>query len=149
MKIKLFLVSVLLVAVGMGTLCAQDCEQLLLPFFGNNLQTLQNYPQEKLAYRCAEAYFSFYVTDELDENAPVHDISEVVNRFTGEHLSEDFSVDLEVLSYYGYDFHRFRGLHPQASVYFRTQGSDHAYLVLRSFNEVESLMADWKKEHYR
>lgn len=113
-----------------GTLSAQDCDAIVLPMFKNDVQRFNRYPVEKVAYYCAFSQFSFEVTDTLDENAPLHDISEVYDIFTGEHLAADVQIDLNVLSYYRYNFNGFQGMHAEGPIYFRTVGSEHAYLVL-------------------
>ena len=136
-KLKLLCLFVFLSKATGGTLFAQDCNVIVLPLVNNDVQRLNQYPSDKLAYRCAFSQCSFEVADELDENAPLHEISEVVDVFTGEHLSDDMDIDLNVLSYYRYDFSRFQVMHADEPVYFRTAGSAHPYLVL-----VPKMLAD-------
>lgn len=124
---------------------AQDCHKIMLPYFGYDENQMYSYPEEKLAYRCAFSRFSFYEADQVPEGAAVHDISEVTDRFTGEALSQQVSIDINVLSYYQYNFAQFRGLHYQQTVCFRTPGSAHPYLVLRSFRDTEALLYEWNR----
>lgn len=129
-KLKPFWIFVFLLVATVGSLSAQDCNAIVLPLVNNDVQRLHQYPSDKLAYRCAFSQCSFEVADVLDETAPLHDISEVKDVFTGEYLASDVQIDLNLLSYYRYDFNRFQVLHADEPVYFRTAGSEHSYLVL-------------------
>lgn len=147
LNMKKFLLFVML-AMGFSMSYAQDCEVIMLPYFGNNVQKLQSYPAEKLAIRCAFARFSFTVADELGDEAYLYDISEVKNRFSGENLPADYKVNLDSLSYYGYNFDWFQGQHPYQTVYFRTPGSEHRYLVLRSMTATSQLVYEWEQKQH-
>lgn len=146
MKTKHLYLTIALLSFA-SFLRAQDCEAIMLPYFNNDIQRLRAYPEPKLAVRCAMARLSFDVADSLPANAPLHSITEVHNRFTDEPLSESFVVDLNTLSYHGFNFDHFRGLHPDQTVYFSTPASDHPYLILRSFNDAAALAYEWEKKN--
>lgn len=140
-KWKPFWLLLSLFLFSAGSLSAQDCNAIVLPLVNNDVQRLNQYPSDKLAYRCAFSQCSFEVADVLDETAPLHEISEVKDIFTGEFLSPSVQIDLNVLSYYRYDFNRFQVIHADEPVYFRTAGSDHPYLVL-----VPKMLADQRAQ---
>lgn len=125
----------LMLVSSVGTLSAQNCEAIVLPFLDNDASRLVDYPAEKLAWRCAFSRHSFSLADTVPAAAPLHDISEVTDRFTGNPFPSDLAVNLDELSYYRYDFNRFQGLHPDLPVYFRTPASDRPYLVLVPIRE--------------
>lgn len=125
---------------------AQDCEAVMLPFFKGNVDGMNNYRSlspEKFEWRCEYARAAFIESDTIPAGLAVYDISEVRSRTTGESLPESFVVDLNVLSYYEYDFFLFQGRNNSVEerVCFRTPGSAHPYLVLRSTYEM-SVIAD-------
>jgi len=113
-----------------GTLSAQNCEAIVLPMLNNDANQLAMFPADKIAFHCAFSYYSFQVSDTLASAAPLHDISEVKDLLTGEQVSSDVNIDLDVLSYYRYDFNRFQIMHPEVPIYFHTRSSSHPYLVL-------------------
>lgn len=115
-------------------------EAVLLPMFGNNLQKVQSYPRDKQLLRYYFSYYSFYVTDEQPaEGIPVYDLSELHDNITGSTCDNNIAVDPATLSFYRYDFSRLQGLHPGLQIAFRTPGSTHAYLMLRTYGEADGL----------
>ncbi len=127
---KSMLLLMALFICSAGSLSAQDCDAIVLPKFKNDLQRFNQYPADKVLYYCAFSQFSFEVSDTLQAGVPVHDINEVRDLFTGEPMDRDVQIDLNVLSYYRYDFNRFQSIHAEGPIYFRTAGSEHSYLVL-------------------
>ena len=116
---------------------AQDCEALMLPFFGGNADRMAEYPAEKLEWRCKYAQNAFYVSDTVPAGVEVIPITEVKNKLTGEPISADIKIDLNTFSYYAYTFIDFQVRHKRGNVTycFSTPASDHPYLVLRSLDE--------------
>lgn len=121
---------------------AQNCESLVLPHFGNNRAAFNNCPSDKVAYYCRYSSTALFATDTLPEGANVYDISELQNRFTGEYLAQNVEVDLNVFSYYAYNFVVFQNRHFNHRVYFRTPGSKFRYLCCRSHVETSILCND-------
>ena len=119
---------------------AQDCEAIMLPFFGGSMERLTQYRDnapEKFEWRCTFSQAAFIESDSIPQGVPVYNISEVVSLSTGEPLQENFSVDLNTLSYYAYNFAAFQGNHSvEDRICFRTPHSAHPYLVLRSVHEM-------------
>ena len=138
MKKMLLTVSLLLAGIVVQ---AQDCEALVLPCFNNDRNALANYPAEKLLYRCLLAQSAFYESDSIPTGAHLFDISEVQVIHDGSHLSASFVVDLNTLSYYGYNFKwfQFQAGDCDQVVCFRTPSSTHPYLVLRPVNEMYTI----------
>lgn len=134
-KIRWYLLA--LFVCGVGPLSAQDCDAIVLPKVNNDVQRLHAYPADKIAYYCTFSQSSFEVADAVAPNAPVHEISEVVDRFTGNPIPNEVHIDLNTLSYYQYDFNRFQGMHAGQTIYFHTPSSEHPYLVLVSYMEAE------------
>ena len=113
---------------------AQDCNAIVLPFFGNDTARMEAYPQMKKDFRCFFSKESFYESDTVPTGADVYGIDEVADVFSGEHLPADYVVNLNTLSYYRYTFKQFQLLYPDAGkvLCFSTPSSAHPYLVLRS-----------------
>lgn len=115
-------------------------QAVLLPMFGNSKHKLQNYPRDKQLLRYYFSYYSFYVTDEEPaEGIPVYDLSELHDYMTGGNCSNDLAVDPATFSFYRYDFGRLRAMHPGSQIAFRTPGSSHAYVILRTYGEADGL----------
>ncbi len=141
MKKMVIIAALFMVAAGVR---AQDCEALMLPYFGNDRVSMENYQTAapyKYEWRCAYAKAAFYEADEVPAGADVFQISEVKDKFTGNTLSANYVVDLNTLSYYGYTFYDFQLRYPKGdkTLCFATPGSVHPYLVLRSIEEMHEL----------
>lgn len=139
---KLVIIAALFMAVE--GVRAQDCEALMLPYFGNDRVKMENYQAEapyKYEWRCAFAKTAFYEADDVPADADVFQISEIKDKFTGNYLSANYVVDLNTLSYYGYTFHDFQLRYPNGNktLCFATPGSVHPYLVLRSIEDMHRL----------
>ena len=81
---KLVIIAALLMAVA--GVKAQDCEALVLPYFGNDATRMARYKAEaphKFEWRCAVARFAFYESDTVPSGADVFQITEVKDKFTG------------------------------------------------------------------
>ena len=133
--------ALVLAATGLK---AQDCDAIMLPYFKGDANRMQAYKEnapEKFQYRCNYATAAFIESDTIPAGLDVFNISEVKEIATGKNLSERFVVDLNTLSYYAYDFSRFQAMrHPdEVRVCFRTPGSSHPYLVLRSMMEMGNI----------
>lgn len=123
---------------------AQNCEAIMLPYFGGDADRMAEYPAEKLDWRCRYARNAFYESDTVPLFAYVYSIAEVQNLTTGEKLTEDFVVDLSTLSYYAYNFNQLQLQYksPKVTICFRTPASAHPYLVLRSITDMFTLTGD-------
>lgn len=130
---------------------AQDCEALLLPFFGS-AERMQACPPDKLQYHCMWAQAALYESDTVPAGAELHSITEVKHKTTGEALPVDFVVDLNTLSYHAYNF--YDGFQAQyhrndRTFCFSTPASSHPYLVLRSREEATDMAVrqfdEWRK----
>lgn len=130
---KLFYIGVMMCLGMTSGAFAQDCEYILLPKFGNDYLKLVTYPTSKLDYFCRLSSNSLFVTDEVPQGATVYDITVLKDVQTGQNLPSNFRVNLDSLSLYAYDFARYRVVNESESVYFRTPGSEHQYLGLRSY----------------
>lgn len=124
--------------LAMASAGAQNCDAIMLPYFGGDADRMAEYPAEKLDWRCRYARNAFYVSDTVPMFANVYSIADVKDIVTGENLPENFVVDLTTLSYYGYTFQQlqlqYKDTHEELC--FRTPGSEHPYLVLRSLYEM-------------
>ncbi len=133
---KIVFVAALMASV-MG-LKAQNCEQLMLPYFRGDADAMAAYPQEKLEWRCAFARAAFYVSDTVLAGVDVYPITEVQSYADGTNLPPDFVVDLSTLSFYAYTFKEVQLRYPKCNVTiaFSTPASEHQYLILRSINDM-------------
>ncbi|MBR4229281.1 MAG: hypothetical protein IKR83_01060 [Bacteroidales bacterium] len=127
--------------MSISGLLAQNCEAIMLPYFGGNEQRMHEYPAPKFEWRCKYSQNAFYVADQVPENAVVRSLTEITEKSTGKKLTEEFVVDLETLSYYAYNFldmqYEYKG--DKTVICFPTPKSEHPYLVLRSLNETFAL----------
>lgn len=123
---------------------AQNCDVIMLPYFGGDADRMAEYPAEKLDWRCRYARAAFYESDTVPSFAYVYSIADVTNRATGENLTEDYVVDLSTLSYYGYNFNdlQLQYKSPRQVLCFRTPASAHPYLVLRSITDMFTIAGD-------
>lgn len=130
---RLFLGGLLLFA-AIGSLKAQDCEALVLPYFNNNAQQMADYPQPKLFYRCTYAQEAFYESDTIPLGAIMYSVTEIKDRFTGTALTLDFVFDKATFSVYQYNFIELQNLYASEHTVlcFATPASQHPYLVFRS-----------------
>ncbi len=126
-------------ACSCGLLRAQDCRAIVAPHFNNNLEVVDEIPYGKLFSLCAFSRHSFFVTDEVPAGATVYNISQVKVNTSQNYLPESFVVDLNTLSFYAYNFNEFQKTPWGMTVYFRTPGSTHSYLGLRSYTEAMTL----------
>jgi len=133
-KILAMVMFALLLGV-VSQLKAQDCNALVLPHVGYNQTMLDEMPAVKIAWYCAFSRNSFFFTNEVPEGAAVYNISDVVNDRTKEHLPVNYVVDVNVMSFYAYNFDHFQSLHFNQKVYFRIGNSDYHYLGLYSYTE--------------
>lgn len=140
----MFAVAALLVMVGVK---AQDCETIMLPFFGGDASRMASYPAEKLEWRCRFAKAAFYESDTVPAGAEVYAIYAVKEIATGVALPADYVVDLSRLSYYAYNFRELQQNYRRCSkvLCFETPGSAHRYLVLRSIDEMFARADDPEK----
>jgi hypothetical protein len=131
---------VLLAALVMGAMSmkAQSCETIMLPYFNGDVDAMNSYPAEKLEWRCAFGRAAFYVSDAIPAGAEVYSITAVAGKADGQHLAENFQVDLATLSYYAYNFKELQQQYPNVNVTicFTTPASEHPYLVLRPLKEM-------------
>ncbi len=123
---------------------AQNCDVIMLPYFGGDADRMAEYPAEKLDWRCRYARAAFYESDTVPSFAHVYSIADVTNKATGENLTEAFIVDLSTLSYYGYNFNdlQLQYKSPRETLCFRTPSSAHPYLVLRSITDMFTLAGE-------
>ena len=128
---------------------AQNCESIVLPFFGNDTARMATYPADKLIYRCFYSQASLYESDTVPAGVDVYNISVVREKYGSGFLPQSYVVDLTTLSYYAYNFHAFQLRYPHGNVTicFSTPSSTHPYLVLRSIDDthqmVEGMMANY------
>ncbi len=117
------------------------CQQIAIDHYGGH-STVEELmlPPYKVAYWCQSSHASFFVTDELPEGAFVYDIHEVKNLKTNAYLPTSYVVNLDSLNLYAYNFDQFEQQHFGKRIYFRTPGSEHAYLVLRGWREVDGIL---------
>lgn len=120
---------------------AQDCEAIMLPYFGGDASRMEQYRSEvpmKYNVRCAYARAAFYVSDTIPAGADVYSIADVTDLLTGNRLSSAVVIDLNNFSYYRYDFKEFQVRYPSIEkvLCFTTPGSEHPYLVLRSIHDM-------------
>lgn len=127
--------TILLLTIFAVSLCAQNCDEIVLPHVNYDRAKLEQMPKEKVQWYCDFSRNSFFVTNEVPAGSVVHDIRDVVNKRNGAHIANGFVVDLSQLSYYAYNFNEFQYQNYEKTIYFHTPGSTYKYLGLYSINE--------------
>ncbi|MBQ3579821.1 MAG: hypothetical protein II975_02365 [Bacteroidales bacterium] len=127
--------TILLLTLFAVSLCAQNCDEIVLPHVNYDRAKLEQMPKEKVQWYCDFSRNSFFVTNEVPAGSVVHDIRDVVNKRNGAHIANGFVVDLSQLSYYAYNFNEFQYQNYEKTIYFHTPGSTYKYLGLYSINE--------------
>ena len=127
--------TILLFTAFAVNLCAQNCDEIVLPHVNYDRAKLEQMPKEKIQWYCDFSRNSFFVTNEVPAGSVVHDIRDVVNKRNGAHIANGFVVDLSQLSYYAYNFNEFQYQNYEKTIYFHTPGSTYKYLGLYSINE--------------
>lgn len=140
MKKMVMIAALVMAATGIK---AQNCDAIMLPYFGNDRAQMEVYMTEapyKYEWRCAYAQAAFYESDTVPANVEVFRITDVKD-LSGRALNDNFVVDLNTLSYYAYNFKDFQLRYPHGDkvVCFATPRSAHPYLVLRSMEEMHSI----------
>ena len=123
---------------------AQNCFDIVLPFFGYDTVQLEAYPEWKMLQRCSFSQASFYESDTIPAGAYVYNIEDVREAYGTNHLPQSYVV-------YAYNFHQFQVRYPTGDVTlcFATPSSTHPYLVLRSIEEAMHLASQIEEEYYR
>ena len=144
---RLIPIVALLFAVNAG---AQNCESIVLPFFGNDTARMANYPTDKLMFRCFYSQASFYESDTIPAGVEVFNISDVHEAYGTGTLPQNYVVDLTTLSYYAYNFRSFQLRYPHGNmaVCFATPSSTHPYLVLRSLDDANAMAERMLQQYY-
>lgn len=132
---KRILLTILLLTVFSVSLCAQNCDEIVLPHVNYDRAKLEQMPKDKVRWYCNFSRNSFFVTNDVPAGSVVHDIRDVVYKKTGAKIGEGFMVNLESLSYYAYNFSEFQYQNYDKTIYFHTPGSTYKYLGLYSINE--------------
>lgn len=115
---------------------AQDCEAIVGPYLTIRGLDRESYPIEKFEYFCQVSRNAFYLVNEVPEGAPVYNIRELTNNLTGKHISRDFVVNLNTLSFWEYNFMHFQVSHPYVTIYYRLGPNNTAqYLAVRYYGE--------------
>lgn len=125
--------------IGTGYLQAQDCDVLVAPRVGYNMERLGDMPKQKYDWYCAYSQYVLFEADEVPEGAMVFDISDLYDMKEQAFLTADFVVDLNTMSYYRYYFKKQQVLDYPNTIYYRTPASAHPYLGVRG--ELESMRA--------
>ncbi|MBR1798356.1 MAG: hypothetical protein IJ761_00455 [Bacteroidales bacterium] len=139
-----------LVAFAATSANAQNCEDIVAAYYDYNYDVVYQMPPEKLDLRCMYAKHALYESDVVPTDAVQHNLTDVVNRQTNEHLSANQIINLQQLTYYAYNFreHQFQYPSPDVVIYFETPGSRHRYLVLRSLNQIDKLAnEEWNNKY--
>lgn len=137
---KIIFTVIVLFAIGwtnMGR--AQDCRAIVRPFYIQMQIDSTTYPAEKEAYFCHISQNMFFITEQVPSGSTVYNLSELTNTLTNQKVDQNYEIDLNTLSYWGYDFYRFRPQGKGEIVYFRLgKRSDHRYLAMRPYQEAQA-----------
>jgi len=133
---KSIYIAVMIALMGMGgCVCAQDCTEIVRPYLEFRNIPPSEYPQQKAEWRCNYSRNSFYLCDSVPEGARVFSITALTNFITKQHPEENFVVDLNVFSYWAWDFPTFQKIDYHNTIYFDTHNSTNRYLAVRSRDE--------------
>lgn len=150
MKKIVFTVLVVL-ALGCTQKClAQNCRAIVRPYYITQGIDSTMYPAEKEAYLCQFSQNAFFITQQVPQGVAVHDLDELTNVVTGMKAPKNLEIDLNTLSYWQYDFHRFT--RNGQTAYFRIgKRSDNQYLGVRTHNEAQARTEhpEWEKNNFK
>lgn len=133
---KIIVSTVLIMMTCLGfKVSAQNCTEIVRPYLEFRNIPPSAYPEPKFEWRCHFSYNTFYLCDSVPEGATVFGIQSLTNLITGEHPAENYVVDLEVFSYWAWDFSNFQFQDPQNTIYFDTHNSTNRYLAVRTYSE--------------
>ncbi len=136
---KVLYIAVIIAMVGIGSkLSAQNCTEIVRPYLEFRNIPQSQYPQEKFDWRCNFSRNSFYMCDSVPEGAKVFSISALTNNITKQHPAENYVVDLNVFSYWAWDFINFQKEDYFNTIYFDTHNATNRYLAVRSWEEAYS-----------
>lgn len=134
---KIILSMLVVMIMGLGSLKAQNCAEIVQPYLTLHHYDPNNYPEVKVEWRCLFSHSAFYVCDTVPQGATVISISEVQSLLNGERISSNYVVDLEHLSYWEYNFNHFQHYTDSETVYFETPASTSRYLALRCYRDTK------------
>lgn len=143
---KRVLLSLILLMASIG-LKAQNCEAMLLPYFGFDAAKMAACPDSKQELLCLYARAALYESDTVPDGADLFNISEVEDKATGQKLLANHVVDLNTMGYYTHNFRSFQYRYPHGDkvLCFSTPNSRHPYLVLRSIDQIDQIANEqWK-----
>lgn len=127
---------VLMMMAGIGCHAgAQNCAEIVRPYLESRNIPATEYPQPKFEWRCNFSHNSFYLCDSVPAGARVFEISELTHITTGAHPAANHAVDLEVFSYWAWDFINFQKHDYNNTIYFDTHNATNRYLAVRSYEE--------------
>lgn len=143
MKKAIFTTIAILLIGWAGQTKAQDCDAILQPLYTLLGTTADEYPADKAADRCAFSHNAFYLTNDLPHGATIFRLTELTDKLTGLKVTEDFTVDLNTLCYYQYNFNEFQREDYYRTIYFQIgPRSRHEYLAVRCYDET------WRRTYY-
>lgn len=125
---------------------AQDCIAIVKPHLDRINCPVEEYPEQKLLWRCHMSYNTFYFTDTVAEGAVVFEFSALTNHLTDQHPQSNTVIDLEKWSYWAWDFDKFQFRAPNSTIYFDTHKSTNRYLACRPWNEAYRLTYEQEKQ---
>ncbi len=136
---KVLYFAVIIAIVGIGSQAsAQNCSEIVRPYLEFRNIPPSKYPQEKFEWRCNFSRNSFYLCDSVPAGAKVFSISALTNYLTQQHPDENYVVDLNVFSYWAWDFINFQKEDYFNTIYFDTHNATNRYLAVRSWEEAYS-----------
>lgn len=139
MKKIIFTVLVVVAFGWANNVDAQDCSAIVRPLCIQRDIDTNTYPAEKLQIFCHYSQCAFFITTNVPDEAVVNDISVLTNTITGEKVSRNFVADLNTISYWGYNFDKFRPKGMEKPIYFRMRrGNTTQYLGVRTLTEAIS-----------
>lgn len=133
---KVLYIAVMIAMIGIGSqVCAQNRTEIVRPYLEFRNIPPSEYPQEKYDWRYNFSVNSFYMCDTVPEGAKVFSISVLTNYITKQHPAENYVVDLNVFSYWAWDFINFQKEDYFNTIYFDTHNATNRYLAVRSWEE--------------
>lgn len=143
---KFLYIAVMIVLVGIGgRVSAQNRTEIVRPYLELRNIPPSEYPQEKYDWRYNFSRNSFYMCDSVPAGARVFNISELTNLITKQHPAQNYVVDLNVFSYWAWDFINFQKEDYFNTIYFDTHNQTNRYLAVRSWEEAYSRTENPKK----
>ena len=112
----------------------QDCDEVVMAYYGISRDYLDRVPEHKQWYFCTMSQLAFEYTDELPANALVLDITDLYDKQEQRMVDlANYTDDAMFFNLFRYDYIQMQGKYGLTTdIYFTLHNNGHQYLLLRN-----------------